>query len=47
MKMSTVTVNGCYDLVDDDNDLINNQTIENNINLSGNQNCQLLSMQFF
>jgi len=39
MEMSTV--NGCYDLVDDGNDLINNQTIENNINLSGNQSCLL------
>ena len=35
------TVNGCYDLVDDGNGLINNQTIENNINLSDNQNCIL------
>lgn len=42
------TVNGCYDLVDDSNDLINDQTIENNINLSGNQNRHLLlSITFF
>lgn len=41
------TVNGYCDLVDNGNELINNQTIENNINLSGNQNYLLLLRTFF